>query len=227
MTNLSYQHIPIRECGDPMVDLTEYPFHLSPEYFKAGLSDTDALWTRRAIAEKLLAAQKNLPKGVTFKIWDPWRPRSVQANIYNKYWRELRAANPAWDDARISEEVGVFVTKPDDPKRVPPHATGGSIDLTLVNATTGEEIDMGTGFDHFGSEAAPDYFKNGAIAENRATFRDVMEEQGFTDDPDEWWHFDYGNQKWAVTGGHDVAIYGEVVDPTAFNQQHSQACHVG
>ena len=43
-----------------------------------------------------------------------------------------------------------------------------------------------------------------------------MLEEGFENDPDEWWHFDFGNQKWAVQSGRNEALYGEVVDPLKF-----------
>lgn len=229
MTNLSYQHIRIRECGDPMIDLAHYPFILSPEYFNAGLSDSDTLWTRKTIADKLANIQDHMltSKGMIFKIWDAWRPRSVQANIYNKYLTKLKTSHPDWDDTRLEHEVGVFVTKPDDKTKIPPHATGGSIDLTIAQASNEDELDMGTGFDHFGPESAPDFHKYGPVADNRNFFIDLMLSAGFTGDPDEWWHFDYGNQKWAVNADASEAVFGEVTDPRAFNQEHSQARHVG
>jgi len=36
---------------------------------------------------------------------------------------------------------------------------------------------------------------------------------GFGGDKDEWWHFDYGNQKWAVELGHAEAMFGEAEIP--------------
>ncbi len=222
MTNLVFENISIRESGDPIVDLSTYPFAGEPMYFKWKLSATPTLWTRKSIADKLLAAQKEHlePLGRKFKIWDPWRSREVQNNIYQKYWNELAAKNPDWSEEKLQHEVGIFVTRPDNPKRIPPHATGGSIDLTVLDAK-GNELDFGTVFDHFGPEAASDYFENNdsnSIArDNRRWLHTVMKQAGFETDVDEWWHFDYGNQKWAVQAKKDYAFYGEIVDPLQFN----------
>ena len=46
------------------------------------------------------------------------------------------------------------MSPPDQIERIPPHATGGTVDLTLVDEN-GKELDMGTEFDFFGPETAP------------------------------------------------------------------------
>ncbi len=213
MTNLRYEQIPIKENNDPLVDLSAYPFVLDPIYFAQGLAETDKLYTRKAIAEKLVVLQEGLLKGHRFKIWDSWRPRDVQANIYRKYWNEMKVAHPEWSEERLAHEVGVFVTAPDTPGRIPPHTTGGAIDLTLIDVQTGREMDMGTVFDHFGPEASIFHFeypgRDPVVRHNRRLLRDAMIEGGFSVDHDEWWHFDFGNQKWAVETGRSVAFYGE------------------
>jgi D-alanyl-D-alanine dipeptidase len=43
-----------------------------------------------------------------------------------------------------------------------------------------------------------------------------MIKEGFETDEDEWWHFDFGNQKWAVQTTKTEALYGEVKDPMQF-----------
>lgn len=222
MTNLTFEHIEIAESYDPMVDMANYPFVMAPMYFEWGLSDSAILWTRKTIADKLLDIQKKqlAPLGRQFKIWDPWRSRIVQNNIYQKFWDELVSEHPDWDEKKVTHEVGVFVTKADQPGRIPPHATGGSIDLTIVEAD-GTEIDFGTIFDHFGPEAATDYFEkneeNNTVRDNRRWLHKIMKDAGFETDDDEWWHFDYGNQKWAVHAEKAQAFYGEVINPLEFN----------
>ena len=36
-----------------------------------------------------------------------------------------------------------------------------------------------------------------------------MSAEDFSIDKDEWWHFDYGNQKWALQLKRPSAIFGE------------------
>lgn len=215
MTNLCFEHILIAENNDPMVDIANYPFLAVPMYYQQGLSNTPKLYTRRTIAEKLLVLQQTMLQEYQFKIWDPWRSRQVQANIYNKFWQELRVQHPEWDDDKLKYEVGIFVTSPETPGRIPPHATGGAIDLTLVDKTTGKELNMGTAFDHFGPEANRDYFevagRDEVVRNNRHILHQAMTKAGFSTDPDEWWHFDYGNQKWAMSLNQELAFYGEII----------------
>jgi len=212
MTLAKFEDISIHECGEPLVDLGDYSFILEPSYFNQGLSTESRMFLRQSVAEKLMEIQKGLSE-YTFKIWDGFRPRSVQKVIYEKFLQELHIAHPDWDEEKLKTEVGVFVTTPNNPKRVPPHATGGAIDLTLVDAQ-GKELDMGTAFDHFGPEAEPFYFEKSAqnhqVQENRKVLRGAMLEADFAIDKDEWWHFDYGNQRWALALGRTNAIFGEV-----------------
>ncbi|MET9251470.1 hypothetical protein [Nonomuraea sp. NPDC003709] len=63
-------------------------------------------------------------------------------------------------------------------------------------------------------ESAALYFEdnteNTAVRDRRRILRDAM--AGFRCDADEWWHFDYGNQIWAVHHKRPVALYGEIDD---------------
>ncbi len=212
MTLVPFGSIPIKECSEPLVNLANYDFILEPVYFKQGLAKTDKMYLRQGVADKLLEIQKDL-KNYKFKIWDGYRSRDEQNNIYQKYWHELLSFYPSWDKEKLKLEVGKFVTEANDDKRIPPHTTGGAVDLTLVDKN-GQELNMGTAFDYFGPEAAAWYFDddeiNQEIRQNRRLLREAMVAVGFRQDPDEWWHYDYGNQLWAATLGKTWAIYGEM-----------------
>lgn len=216
MTLVKFEDIPIKEGGEPLVDLSSYNFVLEPAYFNQGLSPDSRMFLRKSVADMLQAIQQGLG-GFRFKIWDGFRSRSVQQAIYEKFWKELSEAHPEWDEEKLKSEVGVFVTAPNNPNRIPPHATGSTVDLTLVDAS-GKELEMGTEFDYFGPEAAPLYFEensgNDTAKANRKILREVMLSAGFNGDKDEWWHFDYGNQKWAAEQGKSEAWFGEAPTPT-------------
>lgn len=209
MTQVKFEAIPIQDNSESLVDLAEYPFVLDAVYFKRGLSALTSHYLRQGVAEKLVKVQQNL-EPYLLKIWDGWRPRNVQNALYQEFWQRLKIEHPHWNAARLNHETEQFVTMATDQKRIPPHATGGTVDLTLIDEN-GRELNMGTVFDHFGLEAAPFYFdgvdKN--IAVNRKLLREAMQEQDFTIDDDEWWHFDYGCQLWAIRSGQLTALYGE------------------
>ena len=44
---------------------------------------------------------------------------------------------------------------------------------------------------------------------NRRILRTAMLQNEFTQDDDEWWHYDFGNQLWALRSKHEYAIFGE------------------
>ncbi|OGG43399.1 hypothetical protein A2841_03890 [Candidatus Kaiserbacteria bacterium RIFCSPHIGHO2_01_FULL_48_10] len=209
--------IPIRDNGEPLVDLGGYDFVLEPMYFKRGFSPIQKMYLRKGVAEKLSTIQKTLG-GLRFKIWDAWRPREVQAKLYRQHWNTLRKKEPDWTDVEIKEEVETYVASPDLP--LPAHLSGGAIDLTLVD-TTGRELDMGTPFDHFALEASPHFFETSVrnpgfahIEKNRKLILTTMAAADFRVYPSEWWHFDYGTERWARELGKPHALYGEISLPT-------------
>jgi D-alanyl-D-alanine dipeptidase len=212
MTLVKFEHIPIKESNEPLVDLEKYDFVLESVYFNWKLSPDKKMFLRQSVVEKLIKIQNKLKK-YTFKIWDGYRTRAVQKNVYKKYWQELKEKNPDWNNEKLDEEASIFVTYPSDPKRIPHHSTGGAVDLTLVDEN-GKELDMGTGFDFFGKEAAPYYYEENKISDlvknNRKLLRNAMLEDDFHIYEYEWWHFDYGNQIWAAKLNKPFAIYGEI-----------------
>ncbi len=70
------------------------------------------------------------------------------------------------------------------------HSSGSTVDVSLINLITGEELDMGTPYDFFG-EASWYNHENLTTAqkENRALLHTTMLANGFRHYPKEWWHF--------------------------------------
>ena len=70
------------------------------------------------------------------------------------------------------------------------HSRGSTVDLTLLDMTTGKELDMGSPFDLFSEVSHPDY--KGIPPEqyeNRMRLQRVMVRNGFEPIDCEWWHF--------------------------------------
>lgn len=121
-------------------------------------------------AHRLDRVQRKLEKrGLGLKVWDCYRPISVQ----RKLWEVV-------PDPR-------YVA---DPKTGSRHNRGASVDLTLVDRD-GNELEMPTAFDDF-SERAHRNFNDlpAAALKNREILREAMESEGFIGLPTEWWHFD-------------------------------------
>lgn len=157
---------------------------------------------RETAYERLQAASELLPEGYRLRIWDAYRPLSLQQELYNIYYRRITEyfkLDSLPEDERIAV-IGRYVCYPSsDPEYPPVHTTGGAIDLT-VTGPDGNELDMGTGFDSFEEATHTSFFETGAdekIRNNRRLLYNVMTSAGFTNLPSEWWHFDYGNRFWA------------------------------
>lgn len=200
--------IPVEECHEPLVDLKNLGLQISLNRasFYAGYTKV-----RKSIANKLLEAEKHLPPGLSFLFSEGHRPISLQRTMFAEYYAQLAENHPDWNEARLRTETTKYVAPSED---VPPHSTGGAIDITLVDAN-GEEIDMGTILDE-----TPDKNENrnftfaDNISEkakaNRKILINVLSDVDFINYPAEWWHWSYGDKYWAYHTRHAASIYGSV-----------------
>lgn len=70
------------------------------------------------------------------------------------------------------------------------HSRGSTVDITLVDATTCEPLDMGSPYDFFGKESW--VANNNLTAQQRANrmlLQHIMQKNGFRNYVKEWWHF--------------------------------------
>ena len=145
--------------------------------YPAGTSMT---FMRKAAVEGLVMVQKELnEKGFGLKIFDAYRPYSVTEKFWELVKDERYVANPAKGSG---------------------HNRGIAVDLTIVNLTTHEELDMGTGFDNFSDTAHSNYKQLPAtVLQNRQLLRSLMEKNGFKVLETEWWHFYLpGSEKYEI-----------------------------
>jgi len=80
------------------------------------------------------------------------------------------------------------------------HTRGSTIDLTLVDMATGEELDMGSTFDLFGEKShhgSP--LVNEQQSSNRMLLKELMLRHGFKHYPEEWWHYTLVNEPYPDT----------------------------
>jgi len=75
------------------------------------------------------------------------------------------------------------------------HSRGSTIDLTLIDLTTKEELDMGTSFDKF-DPCSWGHYQNITAQQraNRSFLQSVMILFGFKPYKQEWWHFTLKNE---------------------------------
>lgn len=217
--NFGWREVPIEPVDEPLVPVAELSPRIADraEYHRWGIPGAlPRSWVRQGVADRLVAAASSLPDGMGLAVWDGYRPLEVQKALFDQYLAELVAVHPEMPADALEEAAAKYVTPPSRSIYAPPpHLTGGAVDLTLTDAD-GLALELGTGFDAFGPEAGTRAMEGepGRWRDLRRLLFWTMHDAGFTNYAEEWWHFDHGDQFWALaTGG--VAIYGPADPPPA------------
>lgn len=132
----------------------------------------------RKLKNAVIALTEQAP-GFRFLIFDCLRPRSVQRIL----WQKVRGT---------PQEP--YVANPDFGSI---HNFGFALDLSLVDSD-GNELDMGTPYDTFSPLSEPvreeQFLKEQKLSQkqiaSRRLLRRVMEDSGFFQLGNEWWHYD-------------------------------------
>lgn len=209
---LSTSGITAVENGNALIKVNFNENHriiYEPKYYNRGIPDAiKDCYMREKVYQMLLKALVLLPTGYGIKIYDAWRPFEVQRFLYDEWVHKLITENDL-DSETAEERAKQFVSAPGkDPQKPFVHATGGAIDLTIIDSDK-KELDMGTPFDDFSVLAHTDSFENSdneEIKNNRRLLYSVMTNAGFTNYPSEWWHYDF----WASEKGLKTSHFGGI-----------------
>jgi len=197
--------VPIRENDEPLVPVAGV-LKTHPVYSWLGFEQGPGmLQLRQGVLERLERASRGLPADFEIVVIDAHRTRAFQAELLAYY----RAA--------AGTPLAGFVSDPWSDTPVPPHTTGGAVDLTL--SWRGAVLGLGTDFDAFlpGSAmtALEDHVGSPA-RELRRLLASVLYAQGMSVIGSEWWHWSYGDQHWAAQTGASHAVYAETPANPAF-----------
>jgi D-alanyl-D-alanine dipeptidase len=144
-------------------------------------------------AGALSGVQKDLNRqGLGLKVFDAYRPQKAVNHFMrwakdpadtltkSKYYPDL-PKDRLFELGYIAEKSG--------------HTRGSTLDLTVVNLETGEELDMGSSWDFFGEISHHDSpLVNEEATANRDLLRTVMVKHGFKPYANEWWHYTLENE---------------------------------
>jgi zinc D-Ala-D-Ala dipeptidase len=142
---------------------------------------------RPGVGQQLADAQRFLrPYKFGLKIWDAYRPGSVQSQLWQFTHNDLYVANP---------EIGVGSL----------HTWGLAVDATLVDAW-GKSVLMPTDFDEFTPAALLRYPRMDSLIRSHLRLLQIaMGRNGFYGLRTEWWHF--CTQKWKkYLASHEVQV---------------------
>jgi len=175
-----------------------------------GYEQPFALITKEAADSLRAVSDELLDKGYRIKIYDAYRPQMAVDHFVR--WAEdisdttmRQVFYPNVDKSLLFEQLYIMERSG--------HTRGSTVDLTLVDALSGREVDMGGVFDWFGGESHPDYCGNPDTGEwiemekglteqqfrNRQVLREAMLRHGFKPLDSEWWHFTLANEPYPDT----------------------------
>jgi D-alanyl-D-alanine dipeptidase len=134
-------------------------------------------YLRRDAARALARVQSRLRRArLGLKVYDAYRPaRATRAMVR---WALRTGRSRLLSQGYIARRSN--------------HNLGAAVDLTLVRARSGRELDMGTAYDAF---TVRSHTRNarGLALRNRLRLTRAMEREGFRNYRREWWHYDFAS----------------------------------
>lgn len=146
-----------------------------------------AIMTTEAIKALKNVQDELKPYNLSIKIFDGYRPQTA-VNHFVRWAKQLNDTvnkqkfYPKVKKEHLFEE-GYISSKSG-------HTRGSTIDMTLVDINTGEELDMGSPWDFFGAESwVANVELTAQQRANRMLLQTIMRKHGFKYYTKEWWHF--------------------------------------
>jgi D-alanyl-D-alanine dipeptidase len=158
---------------DPTIKL-EIRYATSNNFLGTQVYDEARAFMQRPAAQALVRAHHALKSlGYGLLIHDAYRPWYV-TKIF-------------WDATPTAKKW--LVANPAEGSK---HNRGSAVDLTLYDLRTGKPVEMVSTYDESTERAYAEYPGGTSLQRwYRELLRQAMEAQGFTVNPQEWWHFDH------------------------------------
>ena len=200
------RRVKINETGGPLVEIPADigAFHAYLRFESPKIPQR--MLARQEVITRIREANAFLPNPFRLMVLDTWRSKEAQrelGRIYKEIYPNLDAT---------------FVADPDDTVLVAPHTLGAAVDLTL--AVDEHPLPLGSDFDQFDETAASLYLETKVeLTAQEELDRDLrrllgsaMLRAGLAPLQSEWWHWSYGDQRWAAFTGHSETLFAQIDD---------------
>ena len=162
-----------------------------------GYEEPCAILTREAARMLKSAAAEMLVQGYRMKVFDAYRPACAVRSfvLWGIEDQDIRMKPYFYPELEKQElfSGGYIASKSS-------HSRGSTVDLTLLDMSTGKELDMGSPFDLFSPLSHPDCREvTDEQYENRMILQKVMIRNGFAPIDCEWWHFSLKDEPYPDT----------------------------
>ena len=162
-----------------------------------GYEEPCAILTREAARMLKSAAAEMLVQGYRMKVFDAYRPACAVRSfvLWGIEDQDIRMKPYFYPELEKQELFAGGYTASKSS-----HSRGSTVDLTLLDMSTGKELDMGSPFDLFSLLSHPDCREvTDEQYENRMILQKVMVRNGFEPIDCEWWHFSLKDEPYPDT----------------------------
>lgn len=173
----------LKDCAESLTGLVnikdvdkdidvELRYATENNFAKKKLYSVNICMIQKKTADKLVNANNIfLKSGYHIKVWDAYRPLSVQKEMWNIVKNDNYIADPSNGSGSV-------------------HNKGAAVDITLVDSN-GKELEMPSGFDTFSKAAYRNNPSMSAKAKSNLNYlTNVMKQCGFNTLDTEWWHYE-------------------------------------
>ena len=162
-----------------------------------GYEEPAAILTREAAQALKEASREAMEQGFRLKIYDAYRPQKAVDHFvrWAKDPEDIRMKAFFYPDLEKTEIIPQgYIAEHSG------HSRGSTVDLTLFDMATQQDVDMGGTFDFFGELSHPDYSGVSEVQHaNLKLLQSLMVKHGFRPLETEWWHFTLENEPWPDT----------------------------
>ena len=162
-----------------------------------GYEEPAAILTREAAQALKEASREAMEQGFRLKVFDAYRPQKAVDHFvrWAKDPEDIRMKAFFYPDLEKTEIIPQgYIAEHSG------HSRGSTVDLTLFDMATQQDVDMGGTFDFFGELSHPDYSGVSEVQHaNRMLLQSLMVKHGFRPLETEWWHFTLENEPWPDT----------------------------
>lgn len=193
--------VPIRDILEPMIDIrqeSDIQVGPSPEIE----NNQNYTYMRYTVYKKLKEAQKRLPKGYRFCLYEAYRCFELQQQLFDTHLSHLQQQHPNWTLEQQFKEACKLCSPAfhlNGSQNIPPHQTGGAIDVYLINEH-GDAVDMGIHPKDWmqDEDGTLSLTLSESISLQAQKHREIMNHAlysvGFINYPSEYWHWSYGDR---------------------------------
>ena len=151
---------------------------------------------------------EQLPTRYQLFLWRGYRSIEERKNHWDKHIAQLKGQHPDWsEEMLINTTSQVYASY--NQLTPPGHSTGGAIDVILVDQNK-NPIDLTPPLEDWSLGATCCHLISEEQQRMRTLLCHLMEKEGFSNYPLEYWHYSYGDSAWAARTGKLFAIYDKI-----------------